>query len=36
MIFGAMQVSWSNREWASVRPFVSDNLFQMLAYWIEA
>jgi hypothetical protein len=36
MIFGAMQVSWSNREWAQVRPFVSDNLFQMLAYWIEA
>jgi hypothetical protein len=36
MIFGAMQVSWSSREWAQVRPFVSDNLFQMLAYWIEA
>ena len=36
MIFGAMQASWSNRDWASVRPFVSDNLFQMLAYWIEA
>jgi len=36
MIFSAMQSSWSNREWAAVRPFVSDNLFQMLAYWIEA
>jgi Tim44-like domain len=36
MIFGAMQVSWSSREWPQVRPFVSDNLFQMLAYWIEA
>jgi hypothetical protein len=36
MIFGAMQTSWSNREWAAVRPYVTDNLFQMLAYWIEA
>jgi hypothetical protein len=36
MIFGAMQTSWSNRDWAEVRPFVSDNLFQMLNYWIEA
>lgn len=36
MIFGAMQTSWSQREWSQVRPFVSDNLFQMLAYWIEA
>jgi hypothetical protein len=36
LIHGAMQVSWSNRDWAAVRPFVSDNLFQMLAYWIEA
>jgi Tim44-like domain len=36
MIFAAMQTSWSNREWAEVRPFVSDNLFQMLAYWIDA
>jgi hypothetical protein len=36
LIFGAMQRSWSNREWQEVRPFVSDNLFQMLNYWIEA
>jgi predicted lipid-binding transport protein (Tim44 family) len=36
MIFGAMQTSWSSRDWVQVRPFVSDNLFQMLAYWIEA
>jgi hypothetical protein len=36
LIFAAMQTSWSNREWTSVRPFVSDNLFQMLNYWIEA
>jgi hypothetical protein len=36
VIFGAMQTSWSNREWQQVRPFVSDNLFQMLSYWIDA
>jgi hypothetical protein len=36
MIFASMQTAWSNREWPKVRPFVSDNLFQMLAYWIEA
>jgi hypothetical protein len=36
LIFAAMQTSWSNREWQKVRPFVSDNLFQMLSYWIEA
>jgi hypothetical protein len=36
LVFAAMQTSWSNREWAQVRPFVSDNLFQMLNYWIEA
>ncbi len=36
LIFEAMQVSWSNRDWVRVRPFVSDNLFQMLSYWIEA
>jgi hypothetical protein len=36
MIHAAMQTAWSNRDWARARPFVSDNLFQMLAYWIEA
>jgi hypothetical protein len=36
MIHGALQTSWSNRDWAAARPLVSDNLFQMLAYWIEA
>jgi hypothetical protein len=36
MIHAALQASWSNRDWAAARPFVSDNLFQMLAYWIEA
>jgi hypothetical protein len=36
LILQAMQTSWSNRDWAKIRPFVSDNLFQMLSYWIEA
>jgi hypothetical protein len=36
LIFNAMQFAWSHREWPAARPFVSDNLFQMLAYWIEA
>ncbi|MBN1606412.1 MAG: Tim44 domain-containing protein [Polyangiaceae bacterium] len=36
LIFQRMQVAWSNRDWTAVRPFVSDNLFQMLGYWIEA
>ena len=36
MIHAALQTAWSNREWAAARPFVSDNLFQMFAYWIDA
>jgi hypothetical protein len=36
LIFQQMQVAWSNRDWTAVRAFVSDNLFQMLGYWIEA
>jgi hypothetical protein len=35
MIFGELQAAWSAREWAKVRPFVSDNLFQMQLYWME-
>jgi predicted lipid-binding transport protein (Tim44 family) len=35
LIFGEMQVAWSTREWSRARPFVSDQLFQMLSYWIE-
>ncbi len=36
MIHAALQAAWSNRDWGTARPFVSDNLFQMFAYWIEA
>ncbi len=34
-IFGVLQEAWSNREWLKARPYVSDNLFQMLQYWID-
>lgn len=36
LIFQRMQLAWSNRDVSQARPFVSDNLFQMLAYWTEA
>jgi hypothetical protein len=36
LVFGQMQTAWSTRDWTKVRPFVSDNLFQSLGYWIEA
>jgi hypothetical protein len=36
LIFQRMQLAWSNRDWTAARPFVSDHLFQMLGYWIEA
>ena len=31
-----LQNAWSAREWESVRPLESDNLFQMHRYWIDA
>lgn len=35
MIFRELQAAWSERDWLRVRPYVSDNLFQMQLYWIE-
>lgn len=35
LIFGQLQVAWSGREPSKIRPFVSDNLFQSLYYWID-
>jgi predicted lipid-binding transport protein (Tim44 family) len=35
-IFAELQPAWSTLEWTRARPFVSDPLFQMLAYWIES
>jgi len=34
-VFGALQVAWSGRDPLQIRPFVSDNLFQTMLYWID-
>lgn len=34
-VFGALQVAWSNRNPLQIRPYVSDNLFQTMLYWID-
>jgi uncharacterized Zn finger protein (UPF0148 family) len=36
LIHAELQPAWSTLEWSRARPFVSDQLFQMLAYWIES
>jgi hypothetical protein len=36
LIFNTFQVAWSNRDLAAMRPYLSDNLFQMQTYWVEA
>ncbi|HWZ90031.1 MAG TPA: TIM44-like domain-containing protein, partial [Polyangiaceae bacterium] len=35
LIFGELQAAWSGREALRIRPFVSDNLFQSMYYWID-
>jgi Tim44-like domain len=34
-VFGALQVAWSGRDPLQIRPYVSDNLFQTMLYWID-
>jgi predicted lipid-binding transport protein (Tim44 family) len=34
-IFGQLQIGWSGRNAAAIRPYISDNLFQSMLYWIE-
>ncbi|MDR0965332.1 MAG: 39S ribosomal protein L45 [Myxococcales bacterium] len=34
-IWGNLQSGWSERDLAKIRPFVSDNLFQSMVYWID-
>jgi hypothetical protein len=34
-VFGALQVAWSGRDPLQIRPYVSDNLFQSMLYWID-
>ena len=35
LTWSELQVGWSSRDSSRVRPFVSDNLFQSQAYWID-
>jgi predicted lipid-binding transport protein (Tim44 family)/ribosomal protein L32 len=35
VMFAALQQGWSSQRWDIVRPYVSDQLFQMQLYWIE-
>ncbi len=34
-VFGELQVAWSGRDPKQIRPYVSDNLFQSMVYWID-
>jgi Tim44-like domain len=34
-VFGELQLAWSGREPLRIRPYVSDNLFQSMLYWID-
>ncbi len=34
-VFAELQAAWSAREALRIRPFVSDNLFQSLHYWLD-
>lgn len=34
-VFGELQVAWSGRDPLKIRPYVSDNLFQSMLYWID-
>jgi hypothetical protein len=35
LVFSALQRGWSGRDLASIRPFVTDNLFQYFGYFID-
>lgn len=34
-VFGELQAAWSGRDPLRIRPYVSDNLFQTMLYWID-
>jgi hypothetical protein len=34
-VFASLQVAWSGRNPLQIRPYVSDNLFQTMLYWID-
>jgi predicted lipid-binding transport protein (Tim44 family) len=35
LVFGELQLGWSNRDLARIRPFVTDRLFQYFGYWVD-
>jgi len=35
LVFAELQAAWSGRDPMRIRPFVSDNLFQSMYYWID-
>jgi hypothetical protein len=35
LVFASLQKGWSGRDLSSIRPFVTDNLFQYFGYWID-
>jgi len=35
LVFNELQVAWSGRDPLRIRPYVSDNLFQSMYYWID-
>jgi predicted lipid-binding transport protein (Tim44 family) len=35
LVFNELQIGWSNRDLARIRPFVSDRLFQYFGYWVD-
>lgn len=36
LVFSELQIGWSERNLARIRPFVTDNLFQYFGYWVDA
>ena len=36
LVFREFQVAWAARDLARMRPYLSDNLFQMQSYWVDA
>ena len=35
LVFAELQIAWAGRDPGRIRPFVSDNLFQSMYYWID-
>ncbi|MBL8721683.1 MAG: Tim44 domain-containing protein [Myxococcales bacterium] len=35
LVFAELQIAWSNRDADAMRPYLTDNLWQMQKYWVE-